>query len=77
MYPPHHELRDNGGFVLSPRSRTLAEMLRAHGYHTAAFVASYVLNRGTGLNRGFETYGDQFRHDGPASVVTKLAASRS
>jgi len=27
QYPPRHELRDNGGFVLSPRSRTLAEML--------------------------------------------------
>ena len=65
QYPPHHELRDNGGFVLSPRSRTLAEMLRAQGYHTAAFVASYVLNRGTGLNRGFETYGDSFDTTAP------------
>jgi arylsulfatase A-like enzyme/Tfp pilus assembly protein PilF len=60
LYPPHHALRDNGGFVLSPRASTLAELLRAHGYHTAAFVASYVLNRGTGLARGFETYGDRF-----------------
>ena len=65
LYPPHHTLRDNGGFVLSPRSRTLAELLRERGYHTAAFVASYVLNRNTGLARGFETYGDRFDASGP------------
>jgi arylsulfatase A-like enzyme/Tfp pilus assembly protein PilF len=72
QYPPHHELRDNGGFVLSPRSRTLAEMLRAHGYHTAAFVASYVLNRGTGLNRGFETYDDSFDATAPHLSLPSL-----
>ena len=72
QYPPRHELRDNGGFVLSPRSRTLAEMLRAHGYQTAAFVASYVLNRGTGLNRGFETYGDRFDVTAPHLSLPSL-----
>ena len=60
QYPTRHGLRDNGGFTLSPGSRTLAERLRAQGYHTAAFVASYVLNRSTGLDRGFETYNDRF-----------------
>ena len=72
QYPPHHELRDNGGFALSPRSRTLAEMLRAHGYHTAAFVASYVLNRGSGLNRGFDTYGDSFDTTAPHLSLPSL-----
>jgi choline-sulfatase len=72
QYPPHHELRDNGGFVLSSRSRTLAEMLRAHGYHTGAFVASYVLNRGTGLNRGFQTYADSFDTSAPHLSLPSL-----
>ena len=40
------------------RCRAVADACRDaydRGYHTAAFVASYVLNRGTGLARGFET----------------------
>ena len=43
-----------------------------HGYHTAAFVASYVLNRGTGLARGFETYGDRFDTAAPHLSLPSL-----
>ncbi len=72
QYPPHHLLQDNGAFALSSRSPTLAELLRHHGYHTAAFVASYVLNRGTGLDRGFETYGDRFNTAAPHLSLPSL-----
>ena len=35
---------------------TLAEILRRHGYQTAAFVSSFALHSMWGLNRGFEVY---------------------
>jgi choline-sulfatase len=37
---------------------TLAEIFKRHGYTTAAFVSSFVLNSMWGLNRGFDVYDD-------------------
>ena len=42
-FPPEHGVRDNGGFFLGPEQTTLAEVLKAKGYRTGAFVAAYVL----------------------------------
>jgi choline-sulfatase len=56
--PLGHGMRDNGGFVLPEKVRTLAEDFKAAGYHTAAFVSGFPLNRRFGLDRGFETYDD-------------------
>ncbi len=53
-----HGVRDNGQFFVHPDNVTLAERLRQAGYHTAAQVAAYVLNREFGLDQGFEQYGD-------------------
>jgi arylsulfatase A-like enzyme/Flp pilus assembly protein TadD len=60
LYPFEHKVRDNAGFSLPASSRTLAETLHGSGYRTAAFVASYVLGRTTGLARGFDIYADRF-----------------
>jgi arylsulfatase A-like enzyme/Flp pilus assembly protein TadD len=59
-FPPEHGVRDNGGFFLDPKETTLAELLRARGYKTGAFVGAYVLDSKWGLNKGFETYYDNF-----------------
>ncbi len=59
-FPPEHGVRDNGGFFLAPDQTTLAEMLKARGYKTGAFVAAYVLAAKWGLNQGFDTYVDDF-----------------
>ena len=40
---------------------TLATLFREHGYRTGAFVASAVLHRRYGLDRGFEVYDDEIR----------------
>ena len=48
------------GCVLDPRELTLAEILKRRGYQTGAFVGSYVLASGRGLNQGFDTYRDDF-----------------
>ncbi len=58
--PIHHGVRDNGGFVVSPRLETLAESFKAAGYRTAAFVSAYVLDSKWGLNQGFDYYFDRF-----------------
>jgi hypothetical protein len=55
-YPPSHGVHDNAGFTLSDRVPTLASVLHDAGYHTAAFVASFVLRGSTGLARGFDLY---------------------
>lgn len=57
--PPQHGVRDNGEFELSAAHTTLAEMLEALGYETAAFVSAFVLDARFGLNQGFEQYDDQ------------------
>jgi arylsulfatase A-like enzyme len=47
QYPPHHELRDNAGLCCR-HDRGRWQSAARRGYHLAAFVASCVLNRGTG-----------------------------
>src|SRR5262245_12285141 len=59
-YPPHHGVRDNGGFFLDERETTLAERLKARGLKTGGFVGSYVLDRTWGIGQGFDTYFDNF-----------------
>jgi len=51
---------DNSGFYLNPKEITLAEILKANGYETAAFVSSVVLDSQWGLNQGFDDYYDNF-----------------
>ncbi len=58
LYPAAHGVRHNGLYRLPERVETLAERLRESGFETAAFVGAYVLNRGYGLEQGFETYDD-------------------
>ncbi len=55
---PEHGVRDNGTAVLPRGLPTLATALAARGYSTGAFVASRVLDRRFGLDRGFDVYDD-------------------
>jgi arylsulfatase A-like enzyme/Tfp pilus assembly protein PilF len=57
-YPASHGVRHNGIYRLRTEEETLAEHLKAAGFETAAFVASYVLNRGFGIEQGFDRYDD-------------------
>ncbi len=62
-YPMFSGVRDFTSSGLPKDVPTLAEILRHNGYHTAAFVSSFVLNSMWGLDRGFEFYDDQVRPD--------------
>ncbi|MFO0916913.1 MAG: sulfatase-like hydrolase/transferase [Planctomycetaceae bacterium] len=66
LYPPEHGLLINGRGRLGERIPVLAESLRAAGYDTGAFVASFVLDSKFGLERGFDTYDDDLSTSGPA-----------
>ncbi len=63
VYPPKHQIRDVGGFILDEKIPTLAGVMGRHGFQTAAFVAASVLHHRYGLNRGFETYDDKMTSD--------------
>jgi arylsulfatase A-like enzyme/Flp pilus assembly protein TadD len=60
LVPPHHGVRDNGGFFLDDAKVTLAERLREKGVATGAFVGAWVLERKWGLAQGFDEYSDRF-----------------
>lgn len=59
--PVRHGVRDNAGFTLPRTVETLATRLKTAGYATAAFVSAAVLDRSTGIARGFDIFDDQVR----------------
>ncbi len=58
-YPFQSGVEENAGKVPAGMT-TLASVLRANGYQTAAFIGSIFLERELGLDRGFETYDSPF-----------------
>lgn len=58
--PNESGIRDNVSSPLAPERRTLAQVFKGAGFETAGFVSSIVLSSQSGLNRGFDTYGDSF-----------------
>jgi arylsulfatase A-like enzyme/Flp pilus assembly protein TadD len=60
LVPPHHGVRDNGGFFLEDAKVTLAERLQSAGYATGAFIGAWVLESRWGLGQGFQHYSDRF-----------------
>jgi choline-sulfatase len=58
-YPFVTGVEDNGQ-ELRPNTVTLAAVLKAGGYRTAAFVGGFVLDRRFGLDQGFEHYDSTF-----------------
>jgi arylsulfatase A-like enzyme len=74
LAPPQHGVRENGTYRFEGSHATLARVLRAAGYRTAAFVGAYVLDRRFGLGDGFDLYDDQIQRDPEA--VARLEAER-
>ncbi len=59
--PAAHGVRDNTGFRLSGDVPSLASILKANGYATAAAVSAFILRESTGMNAGFDVYDDQLQ----------------
>ena len=64
LYPATHGVRNNG-HELASKWRTLAEILKGHGFATAAFVSSFSVDSRFGIGRGFEVYDDTFQPQAP------------
>ncbi len=60
LRPPRHGVRDNGGYVLDPKHKTLASAMKDLGRQTGGFVGAFVLDGKFGLDAGFDTYYDRF-----------------
>ena len=65
-------VRDNLAPVELPPSPQLAEILKAAGFHTGAFVSSIVLERRGGFGRGFDRYDDDFPKTENADLLSTL-----
>ncbi len=57
LYPAGHGVHENARY-LAASVPVVAERLQQAGYHTTAFVSSFVLARRFGLSRGFDVYDD-------------------
>ena len=59
LYPFHHGIYNNN-IVLHGNFKTLPEMLKSAGYHTAGFVSNFVLvDELSGCGQGFDIYDDR------------------
>jgi arylsulfatase A-like enzyme/Tfp pilus assembly protein PilF len=56
LYPFEHGVRENSGFRVPQDARTLADLLKPHGFTSAGFVSAFVLDERFGLARGFERW---------------------
>jgi arylsulfatase A-like enzyme/Flp pilus assembly protein TadD len=59
LEPLSHGVHNNGTFRVPNEAETLAEMLGAAGYDTAAVVSAMVLEARYNLDQGFDFYSDQ------------------
>lgn len=60
LTPLGHGVSNNTSHRLASASITLAEIVKAAGYRTGAFVGAFVLSSQFGLNQGFDEYDDRF-----------------
>src|SRR4051812_27882553 len=74
LLPPAHGVRENGAAALGETHQTIATLMKAAGYDTAAFVGAFVLDHRFGLAQGFNTYDDQIPRDPDATE--RLEAER-
>ena len=75
LLPWQHGIRDNAGFTLPATTPTLADMLRASGFATGAFVSAFPLDRKFGLTKGFDEYDD--RYPSPLNALDFAVQERS
>ncbi len=76
-YPHHHGVRTNGLPPLEPDQTTLAEILSEHGYETAAFVSSFILEKQFGLAQGFTRYDDETHDEAAVMGYSERRADRT
>jgi arylsulfatase A-like enzyme len=61
-YPFENQVEENA-VALAPGAVTLASVLHAHGYKTAAFIGTVFMEKEMALDQGFEFYDSPFHYD--------------
>jgi arylsulfatase A-like enzyme/Flp pilus assembly protein TadD len=69
LLPADHGIRDNLGYNLDPKVKTVAELLKSKGYATGAAVSAAVLNGECGIKRGFDLWDDDIDLDTTAISI--------
>ncbi len=77
LYPHRHGARVNSRNHLPTSVPTLAEILKAEGYRTAAFVSVFVLDAKFGLDQGFDHYDAQTDQRGVFNGYFERSAART
>lgn len=75
-YPFQHGIRQNVSARFEADTPLLAEILKDDGFHTAGFVSSLVLASESGLDRGFDTYSDDFGEDREPALLLDSVQKR-
>ncbi len=70
-YPFSNQVRENAQQV-PPNAVTLASILHANGYRTAAFIGAVYLERELGLDRGFDLYDSPFSFEAFSSLAGSM-----
>jgi arylsulfatase A-like enzyme/Tfp pilus assembly protein PilF len=60
QYPGRLGVRNNASSPVPADAVTLAESLRAAGYHTGAFIGAFIVDKAYGFGQGFETFDADF-----------------
>jgi choline-sulfatase len=68
LLPQHHGVRENATYRFDAARPTVATLLKARGYRTAAVVGAFVLDRQFGLDAGFDSYDDLIPRSPEAGV---------
>jgi arylsulfatase A-like enzyme len=75
LYPVSHGVHENTSHQLPKDALTLAEILKGHGYATAATVGAFVLDPMYGIDQGFDHYDSPTKRD--AHVGLSVAERRA
>lgn len=75
LYPTHHGVHLNGQTSMQAGIRTLAEILAASGFYTAAAVGGYPVSSRFPVHRGFERFDDRFPATDSGIALERDAAS--
>ncbi len=67
--PLVHGVHNNGTYTLASDQITLAKILKARGFKTAAFVSSFSVDSRFGLDQGFDIYDDSFQQGSPFKAL--------
>ncbi|MCK5058413.1 MAG: sulfatase-like hydrolase/transferase [Candidatus Aminicenantes bacterium] len=62
-YPLYHHVHSNGFNFLGTEYLTLPELLKSHGFKTAAFISSFTVDSRFGLDQGFDFYDDSISEE--------------